>query len=148
MRRVVITGMGIVSPLGDTVEDVLTSLQAGKSGIRYWPPYKELGLRSQIGAFTQVKCKEHIDKKILRFMGNAAAYAYIAMQQAINNSELRPEHVSSPRTGLIIGSGGTSAENVVATADTMRSRGLRRLSPFMVPRTMSSTVSAGLTAPF
>ncbi|MCW5203583.1 beta-ketoacyl-ACP synthase I [Desulfobulbus sp. US2] len=148
MRRVVITGMGIVSSLGDTVEDVLTSLQTGKSGIRYWAPYKKLGLRSQIGAFTQINCKEYIDKKILRFMGNAAAFAYIAMQQAINDSGLSPNQVSSPRTGLIIGSGGTSAENVVATADTMRSRGLRRLSPFMVPRTMSSTVSAGLTAPF
>ena len=148
MRRVVITGMGIISSLGDTTEEVLTSLQTGKSGIRFWEPYKELGLRSQIGAFTQINCKEHIDKKILRFMGNAAAYAYLAMQQAIHDSRLSPDQVSSPRTGLIIGSGGTSAENVVATADTMRNRGLRRLSPFMVPRTMSSTVSAGLTGPF
>ncbi|MCI5121808.1 MAG: beta-ketoacyl-ACP synthase I [Candidatus Electrothrix sp. AUS4] len=148
MRRVVITGMGIVSSLGDSSEEALTSLRTGKSGVRYWPPYKELGLRSQVGAFTQINCKEHIDKKILRFMGNAAAYAYIAMQQAVDDSGLLPDQVSSPRTGLIIGSGGTSAENVVATADTMRSKGLRRLSPFMVPRTMSSTVSAGLTAPF
>lgn len=148
MRRVVITGMGIISSLGDTTEEVLASLQTGKSGIRFWEPYKELGLRSQIGAFTQINCKEHIDKKILRFMGNAAAYAYLAMQQAIHDSGLSHEQVSSPRTGLIIGSGGTSAENVVATADIMRNRGLRRLSPFMVPKTMSSTVSAGLTAPF
>lgn len=143
-----ITGIGIVSSLGDTAEDVLISLQKGKSGIRYWEPYNTLGLRSQIGAFTKINCEKHIDKKILRFMGQAAAYAYIAMRQAVQNSGLRPEQVSSPRTGLIIGSGGTSAENVVATADTMRNRGLRRLSPFMVPRTMSSTVSAGLTAPF
>jgi 3-oxoacyl-(acyl-carrier-protein) synthase len=148
MRRVVITGIGIVSSLGDTAEDVLVSLQKGKSGIRYWEPYNTLGLRSQIGAFTKINCEKHIDKKILRFMGQAAAYAYIAMRQAVRHSGLRPEQVSSPRTGLIIGSGGTSAENVVATADTMRNRGLRRLSPFMVPRTMSSTVSAGLTAPF
>ncbi|MCW5208644.1 hypothetical protein VU10_00195 [Desulfobulbus sp. US1] len=91
--------MGIVSSLGDTVEDVLTSLQTGKSGIRYWAPYKKLGLRSQIGAFTQINCKEYIDKKILRFMGNAAAFAYIAMQQAINDSGLSPNQVSSPRTG-------------------------------------------------
>ncbi len=140
--------MGIVSSLGDTIEDVLTSLQTGKSGIRHWAPYEELGLRSQIGAFTQINCKEHIDKKTLRFMGDAAAFAYIAMQQAIKNSALSSEQVSSPRTGLIIGSGGTSAENVVATANIMRTRGLRRLSPFMVPRTMSSTVSAGLTGPF
>jgi len=140
--------MGIVSPLGDSIEDVLKSLQEGISGIRYQPAYKKLGLRSQIGGFTQVNIKEHIDKKNLRFMGNAAAYAYIAMQQAIEDAGLKEDEVSSPRTGLIIGSGGTSAENVVATADIMRKKGLRRLSPFMVPRTMSSTVSAGLTAPF
>jgi len=148
MRRVVITGMGIVSPLGDTCEDVLQSLQKGISGIRFQPGYEELGLRSRIGGFTRINIKEHIDKKILRFMGNAAAYAYITMQQAIHDAGLRDDDVSSPRTGLIIGSGGTSAENVVATADIMRSKGLRRLSPFMVPRTMSSTVSAGLTSPF
>ncbi|MCI5146148.1 MAG: beta-ketoacyl-ACP synthase I, partial [Candidatus Electrothrix sp. AR3] len=148
MRRVVITGIGIVSSLGDNKEDVLTSLQKGISGIRYWKPYEELGLRSRIGAFTRINCAEHIDKKNLRFMGHAAAYACIALEQALKDSELKQNQVSSPRTGLIIGSGGTSAENVVATADTMRSRGLRRLSPFMVPRTMSSTVSAGLTGPF
>ena len=148
MRRVVITGMGIVSSLGDTVGGVLVSLQKGTSGIRYWEPYEKLGLRSHVGAFTRINCKEHIDKKIVRFMGKAAAYAYIAMQNAVQDSGLLPDQVSSPRTGLIIGSGGTSAENVVVTADVMRNRGLRRLSPFMVPRTMSSTVSAGLTAPF
>ena len=148
MRRTVITGMGLVSPLGDSCKEVLHSLQEGVSGIRYQPAYEELGLRSRIGAFTRVKPREHIDKKILRFMGNAAAYAYLAMVQAIEDSGLEEDQVSSPRTGLIIGSGGTSAENVVATADTMRDRGLRRLSPFMVPRTMSSTVSACLTAPF
>jgi 3-oxoacyl-[acyl-carrier-protein] synthase-1 len=140
--------MGIVSSLGDTIEDVLVSLKQGISGIRYQPAYDEIGLRSHIGGFTRVDINEHIDKKILRFMGHAAAYAYIAMQQAIRDADLQEALVSSPRTGLIIGSGGTSAENVVATADIMRKRGLRRLSPFMVPRTMSSTVSAGLTAPF
>ena len=148
MRRAVITGLGIVSPLGNNAEEVLESLQTGTSGIRFWPSYAELGLRAQIGAFTTLRCEEHIDKKILRFMGKAAAYAYIAMQQAVKESGLREDEVSSPRTGLIIGSGGTSAENVVATADIVRSKGLRRLSPFMVPRTMASTVSAGLTAPF
>jgi len=140
--------MGLVSPLGDNKEDVLKSLKEGISGIRYQPAYEQLGLRSRVGGFTRVNIKEGIDKKVLRFMGNAAAYAYIAMQQAISDAQLNEEEVSSPRTGLIIGSGGTSAENVVATADIMRDRGLRRLSPFMVPRTMSSTVSAGLTAPF
>ncbi len=140
--------MGIVSPLGDSLEQVLLSLQGGISGIRYHLPYEELGLRSRIGGFTRINTKDHIDKKTLRFMGDAAAYACIAMRQAINDAGLADNDVSSPRTGLIIGSGGTSAENVVATADVMRSKGLRRLSPFMVPRTMSSTVSAGLTAPF
>ena len=148
MRRVVITGMGIVSSLGDCIEDVLLALQKGKSGIRYQPQYEELGLRARIGSFTQINIKDHIDKKILRFMGDAAGYAYIAMQQAIADAQLKESDVSSPRTGLIMGSGGTSAENVIATADIMRKRGVRRLSPFMVPRTMSSTVSAGLTAPF
>ncbi|WP_457574174.1 beta-ketoacyl-ACP synthase I [Desulfolithobacter sp.] len=148
MRRVVITGMGIVSPLGDTVAQVLDSLRQGKSGVTFQPAYEELGLRSRVGAFTQINIREHIDKKTLRFMGDAAAYACIAMQQAIEDAGLLPELVSNPATGLIIGSGGTSAENVVATADTIRQRGIRRLSPFMVPRTMSSTVSAGLTAPF
>jgi 3-oxoacyl-[acyl-carrier-protein] synthase-1 len=140
--------MGIVSPLGDTKEDVLVSLKKGISGIRYQKTYEELNLRSRIGGFTRIDIKKHVDKKILRFMGNAAAYAYIAMKQAIEDGGLQEDEVSSPRTGLIIGSGGTSAENVVATADIMRNKGLRRLSPFMVPRTMSSTVSAGLTAPF
>jgi hypothetical protein len=148
MRRVVITGMGIVSPLGDTLATVLSSLQESRSGIRYHEPYREIGLRSHLGGFTQVNLHEQIDKKNLRFMGNAAAYASIAMQQAINDAGLVEEEVSHPRTGLIIGSGGTSAENVVAAADTMREKGLKRLSPFMVPRTMSSTVSACLTSAF
>ena len=146
MRRAVITGMGIVSPLGDSIGEVLASLRESRSGIRPHPPYREIGLRSQIGAFTRVDLKEQIDKKNLRFMGNAAAYASIALQQAIVDAGLTEDEVSHPRTGLIIGSGGTSATNVVATADTMREKGLKRLSPFMVPRTMSSTVSACLTS--
>jgi 3-oxoacyl-[acyl-carrier-protein] synthase-1 len=146
MRRVVITGMGIVSPLGDSVAEVLTSLLEGRSGTRFCPPYRERGFRSHIGGFTRIDLKEQIDKKHLRFMGNAAAYASIAMQQAIIDAGLGEEEVSHPRTGLIIGSGGTSAENVVATADIMREKGLKRLSPFMVPRTMSSTTSACLTS--
>lgn len=148
MRRVVITGLGIVSPLGDDAGKVLDSLQAGRSGIRFFEPYREIGLRSHLGGFTQVNLKEQIDKKSLRFMGNAAAYATIAMQQAVADAGLTTEEISHPRTGLIIGSGGTSAENVVAAADTMREKGLKRLSPFMVPRTMSSTVSACLTSAF
>ncbi len=148
MRRVVITGMGIVSPLGDSVAAVLDALGQARSGIRFHEPYREMGLRAQIGGFTRVDVGAHIDKKNLRFMGNAAAYATIAMQQAIDDAGLGEDEVSDPRTGLIIGSGGTSAENVVATADTMRDKGLKRLSPFMVPRTMSSTVSACLATNF
>jgi len=148
MRRVVITGMGIVSPLGDTLATVLSSLRESRSGIHYHEPYHAIGLRSHLGGFTQVNLKEQIDKKNLRFMGNAAAYASIAMRQAVEDAGLVEEEVSHPRTGLIIGSGGTSAENVVAAADIMREKGLKRLSPFMVPRTMSSTVSACLTSAF
>ncbi len=148
MRRVVITGMGLISPLGNSLKEALSSLQEGRSGIRFQPEYRELGLRSQVGAFVDLQPKDHIDKKILRFMGKAAAYAYLAMGQAIDDAGLPAELVSHPRTGLIIGSGGTSAENVVLTADVMRNRGLKRLSPFMVPRTMSSTVSACLSSPY
>lgn len=146
MRRVVITGMGIVSPLGDAPAEALKSLQEGRSGVRFHEPYREIGLRAQVGSFTRIDVKAHLDKKNLRFMGNAAAYASIALFQAIGDAGLSEEEVSHPRTGLIIGSGGTSAENVVATADTMREKGLKRLSPFMVPRTMSSTVSACLSS--
>ena len=146
MRRVVITGMGIVSPLGDSTSEVLQSLQEGRSGARFHEYYQEIGLRAQIGSFTRIDIKDHLDKKNLRFMGNAAAYASIALSQAVVDAGLKVHEVSTPRTGLIIGSGGTSAENVVATADVMRKKGLKRLSPFMVPRTMSSTVSACLTS--
>ena len=148
MRRVVITGMGIVSPLGDSLVEVLESLRKGKSGITYQPAYEELQLRSRVGGFTKIDIKEHVDKKDLRFMGDAAAFAHIAMQQAIKNASLDEAQVSNPRTGLIMGSGGTSAANVISSSDTLRSRGFRRVSPFMVPRTMSSTVSAGLATPF
>ncbi len=148
MRRVAITGMGIVSPLGDNLSEVLNSLKNGISGVTFQQHYKDLGLRSQVGAFTKIDISDHVEKKPLRFMGDAAAYAYIAMHQAIADAKLLPEQVSNNRSGLIIGSGGTSAKNVVNTADIIRKRGIRRLSPFMVPRTMSSTVSACLTAPF
>lgn len=148
MRRVVITGLGIVSPLGDSVPEVLTSLLEGRSGITYQPRYAELQLRSRVGGFTRINIAGHVDKKNLRFMGDAAAYAFIAMQQAIIDAGLTDAEVSNPRTGLIMGSGGTSAANVVDGVDILRSKGVRRLSPFLVPRTMSSTVSACLTAPY
>ncbi len=148
MRRAVITGMGIISPLGNSIEKVKTALKEANSGIKYQPAYQEMGFRSQVGAFVDIDIKKHIDKKILRFMGNAAAYGYLALQRAIKDANLEENMISNPRTGLIIGSGGTSAENVISSADVVRKRGIKRLSPFMVPRTMSSTVSACLTAPF
>jgi 3-oxoacyl-[acyl-carrier-protein] synthase-1 len=148
MRRVVITGMGLVSPIGDSLEEVLQSLRTGRSGITYQPAYAELNLRSRLGGFTSVDIGSHIDKKTLRFMGDAAAYAYIAMRQAVGDAGLSEDQVSNPRSGLIMGSGGTSAANVVESTDLIRKKGVRRLSPFLVPRTMSSTVSAGLTTPF
>jgi len=148
MRRVVVTGMGIVSSLGDSIPEVLTSLREGRSGTVFQPAYEKLGLKSQVGAFSRIDVRQHLDKKTLRFMGNAAAYGCIALRQAIIAAGLGPELVSQPRTGLIMGSGGSSAENVVETCDIIREKGIRRLSPFMVTRTMSSTVSAALTAPF
>ncbi len=148
MRRAVITGMGIISSLGNNLADTMSSLKEGRSGISYQSSYEKLGFRSRIGAFTDIVPKNHIDKKLHRFMGNAAAYGYLAMGQAIDDAGLTEDEVSSARTGLIIGSGGTSAENVILSGDMIRQKGLKRLSPFMVPRTMSSTVSACLTAPF
>ena len=109
MRRAVITGMGIVSSLGDSPAEVLTSLRQGRSGIRFHQPYQDMGLRAQIGAFTRINPKEHIEKKNLRFMGDAAAFAAITLEQAIVDAGLGADEVSHPRTGLIIGSGGTSA---------------------------------------
>ncbi len=143
-----ITGMGIISSLGNNLADTMSSLKEGLSGIKYQPAYEEFGFRSRIGAFTDIIPSDHIDKKVRRFMGDAAAYGYLAMHQAIDDSGLTEDEVSSSRTGLIIGSGGTSAENVILSGDVIRRKGLKRLSPFMVPRTMSSTVSACLTAPF
>lgn len=140
--------MGLVSSLGDSLPAVLDSLLTGRSGIRFHDPYRQMKLRSQIGGFTQVEPKQHIDRKTLRFMGGAAAYAAIAMTQAIEDAGLTESEVNNPRTGLIIGSGGTSAENVVLTADLMREKGIKRLGPYMVPRTMSSTVSACLSSAF
>lgn len=140
--------MGIISSLGDSLPAVLDSLLTERSGIRFHKPYRDMGLRSQIGGFTQAQPAQHIDRKALRFMGGAAAYATMAMTQAIEDAGLTESEVNSPRTGLIIGSGGTSAENVVLAADVMREKGLKRLGPYMVPRTMSSTVSACLSSAF
>ena len=148
MRRAVITGLGVVSCLGNSKEDVVDSLRAGRSGISFNESFREMGLRSQVSGRVDVDIKEHIDRKVLRFMGDAAAYAYIAMQQAVDDAGLADSDVSNPRTGLIAGSGGASSANIVASADTLRAKGVRRIGPYMVPRTMGSTVSACLATPF
>lgn len=149
MRRVVVTGRGIVSCLGNTMPTVLASLREGRSGIRFNDVYREYGLRSQVAGSVDIDDVEaQIDRKVRRFMGDAAAFAYLAMRQAIEEAGLSAEDVSHPRTGLIMGTGGASPANVVRAADTLRSSGIRRVSPYLVPRTMSSTVAACLSTAF
>ncbi len=149
MRRVVITGIGVVSSLGNNVDEVTESLKEGKSGIVFAPDYAENGMRSQVhGAIKNLDFKEHIDRKQLRFMGDAAAYSYIAMKQAVEDSGLSEEQVSNPRTGLIAGSGGGSNSNSTQAVEVARDRGVKRVGPYMVTRTMGSTVSACLATPF
>jgi 3-oxoacyl-[acyl-carrier-protein] synthase-1 len=148
MRRVVITGLGIVSSLGNNKQEVTRSLREGRSGIEYMPEYKELGFRSHVAGTVNVDIDALIDRKLRRFMGNSAAYNYIAMQEAVEDSGLADDMVSNVRTGLISGSGGSSTENISLAIDTLREKGLRRVGPYMVPRTMSSTNSACLATPF
>lgn len=148
MKRVVITGMGIVSSIGNNVQEVLASLKAGKSGITASEQFKEQGLRSQVWGNLKINPSEHIDRKQMRFMGDAAAYAYLSMEQAIADAGLTPEQVSNDRTGIIAGSGGASSLNQVVAVNTLREKGVKRIGPYMVPRTMSSTVSACLATPF
>lgn len=144
MRRVVITGIGIVSSLGNNCKEVLESLKNLKSGIAFDPVYQEMGLRSNVAGNIKLDVKEHIDRKVLRFMGDAAAFAYIAMREAIENSGLTPEMVSNPRTGIVAGSGGASPAAQVEAADILREKGVKRIGPYGVTKTMSSTVSACL----
>ena len=148
MRRVVITGLGIVSSLGNDKTSVSESLRLGKSGIKANPVYAEMGFRSQISGRPEIDLDALIDRKDKRFMGDAAAYAAVAMQQAISDAGLPPELVSQPRTGIIAGSGGASSLNQVEAADIARSKGVKRIGPYMVPRTMSSTISACLSTAF
>ncbi|HLT90609.1 MAG TPA: beta-ketoacyl-ACP synthase I [Woeseiaceae bacterium] len=147
-RRAVITGLGVISCIGNSREAVLDSLRAGRSGIRFNEKFREMGLRSQVSGSIDLDVSEHIDRKARRFMGDAAAFAYVAMRDAIADSGLEPGEISHPRTGLIAASGGASSANIVATADTVRQRGVRKVGPYMVPRTMGSTVSACLATPF
>ncbi len=148
MKRVVITGIGIVSCLGNDKNTVLESLREGKSGIQYQQEYADIGMRSQVAGSVDIDIDAFIDRKVKRFMGNAAAYSYIAMQQAIEDAGLDDALVSSTRTGIIMGSGGASSANQVEAADILRNKGIRRVGPYMVPRTMASTVSACLATPF
>ncbi|MEH6544418.1 MAG: beta-ketoacyl-ACP synthase I [Porticoccaceae bacterium] len=148
MRRVVITGMGVVSCLGNDVDSVTQSLREGRSGIRPKADYKEMGLKSQIAGQIDIDPKDLIDRKDLRFMSNAAVYAYVAMQQAIDDSGLSEALISNPRTGIIMGSGGISGEKFVEAIDTLRTKGVKRMGPYRVTQIMSSTVSACLATPF
>lgn len=147
MRRVVITGMGIVSCLGNNKEAVLDSLQQGRSGIRFREDYKELGFRSHVAGTIDIDFAELIDRKQLRFMGDAAAYTYLSAREAIADAGLSDDDVSNVRTGIIAGSGGASSANLVEAADILRQKGIKRVGPYRVTQTMSSTVSACVATP-
>lgn len=148
MRRAVITGLGAVSCIGNSKADIIDSLRNGRSGIVTNESYKEMGLRSQVSGSCHIDIAEHIDRKVRRFMGDAAAYAYIAMQQSIDDAGLEESDISNVRTGLIAASGGASSNNIVESADILRARGVRKVGPYRVPRTMGSSVSACLATPF
>lgn len=148
MKRAVITGMGIVSSIGNNKEEVLASLQAGRSGISFAQEFADMGLRSQVWGDINLNPAEHIDRKAFRFMADAAAYAYIAMQEAIKDAGFTEDEISNPRIGLVAGSGGASSKVQVEAADTLREKGVKRVGPYAVPKTMSSTCSACLATPF
>jgi len=148
MKRAVITGIGIVSSIGNNKEEVLASLKSGKSGITFSEQFKEVGMRSQVWGDLKINPSEHIDRKVMRFMGDAAAYTYLSMQQAIEDANLPDDMVSNVRTGLVAGSGGGSSKNQVDACQIMKEKGVRRVGPYMVPRTMASTTSACVATPF
>ncbi|HVO17476.1 MAG TPA: beta-ketoacyl-ACP synthase I [Alphaproteobacteria bacterium] len=148
MRRVAVTGIGIVSSIGNNAAEVLASLKAGKSGIEFCETYREMGFRSHVHGSLKIDLDKAVDRRVKRFMGDGAAYNYIAMQEAIADAGLEETDISNERTGLIMGSGGASTRNIVDAADILRSKGVRKVGPFMVPRAMSSTNSATLATPF
>jgi 3-oxoacyl-[acyl-carrier-protein] synthase-1 len=148
MRRVVVTGMGIVSSIGNNTQEVLASLREAKSGIRAAPEYADKGMRCQVHGEPSLKPEDVVDKRNMRFMGEGSGWNFVAMEQAIVDAGLKPEEVSHERTGIIMGSGGPSAHAIVAAADTAREKGARRVGPFAVPKAMSSTASATLATPF
>ncbi len=148
VRRVVVTGMGIISCIGNTLQEVLESLKAGRSGITFSPEYAEMGFRSQVYGKPNVNLEERIDRRLKRFMGDGAAFNHLAMEQAIADSGLEQTEISNERTGIIMGSGGPSTRNLVQAADTARQQSPKRVGPLMVPRCMSSTNSATISTNF
>tara|TARA_B100001750_G_scaffold13286_1_gene9516 strand:- start:2585 stop:3814 length:1230 start_codon:yes stop_codon:yes gene_type:complete len=147
-RRVVITGMGIISCIGNNKDEVLASLKSGKSGITFSQEYADLGFRSQVYGKPDIVLEDHIDKRVLRFMGDGAAYNHLAMEQAIADSGLGENIISNERTGIVMGSGGPSTRSQVAAADITREKGPKRVGPFAVPKCMSSTTSATIATNF
>ena len=149
MRRVVVTGIGIVSSIGNNKNEVLDSLQSGRSGIRFNEEYAQMGFRSHVcGPIEGLNLDALIDRKLRRFMGDTTAYNYVAMQEAVNDSGLTQDMISNPRTGLIVGSGGASTASIVQAADTAREKGVKKIGPYGVTKTMSSTTSAILGTAF
>ncbi len=148
MRRVVVTGMGIVSSVGNNTQEVLASLREGKSGVEHCDEYEEMGFRSHVYGSIKLSLDDIIDRKARRFMGDAAAYCYIAMDQAVRDAGLEASEISHERTGIIMGSGGPSTRNILAACDAAREKGPKKVGPFMVPRNMSSSASANLATQF
>ncbi len=148
MRRVVVTGLGVVSSIGNNKAEVLDSLKAGRSGIRFCETYAEMGFRSHVHGDIKLDPADRLDRKVRRFMGDGAAFNYIAMAEAIEDAGLGETEISNERTGLIVGSGGPSTSNQVAAADIAREKGPKRVGPYMVPRCMSSTNSANLATAY
>ena len=148
MKRVVVTGLGIVSCLGNNQKEVFDSLINSKSGITYAEEYKEHNLKSNVHGKPNIKLEQHVDRKALRFMGNGSAYNYVAMKEALNDSGLKDDQISNISSGMIMGSGGPSIENVILAADKTRDKNPKKMGPFIVPRTMASTASATLAVPF
>ena len=148
MKRVVVTGIGIVSCLGNNQNEVYDSLINSKSGISFAEEYKEHNLKSNVHGKPNIKLEDHVDRKALRFMGNGSAYNYVAMKEAITDSGLEDKDISNVDSGMVMGSGGPSIENVILAADKTREKNPKKMGPFIVPRTMASTASATLAVPF
>ncbi len=148
MKRVVVTGLGIVSPIGNNAAEVTQSLKEGKSGIEFVQEYRDLGFRSQVAGTLKLNVEELVDRRLMRFMGNGSAYAYLAMKEAIADAGLGEAEISNERTGLVAGSGGPTTGAIVQAALTAKEKGPKRVGPFQVPRAMSSTVSANLATAY